>query len=244
MAVALVTGSGSGIGAAVARRLAARGDQVACVDIDPAAARKVAAEIGESRSFALEADVSDEMQCEAMVAATVDRFGDLDAVVTCAGIEKGGDSLRFDADTFRRVVDVNLTGSFLTARESARAMVAKGHGGTIVLIGSINSKVVLPGTAAYASSKGGVLLLGQALAVDFAHHEIRVNIVGPGVTDTPMSADSLAHPERRAKLMARTPLNRPAHPDEIAEAVAFLTSDESSFMTGAFIPVDGGWLAL
>ena len=242
MAVALVTGAGSGIGAAVARRLAGRGDRVVCADVDGERAEEVAAGIEES--LAVAADVTDEQQCEAMVEAALERFGDLDIAVTCAGIEKGGDSLEFDVATFRRVVEVNLTGSFLTAREAARAMVGKGHGGTIVLIGSINSKVVLPGTAAYASSKGGVLLLGQALAVDFARHGIRVNIVGPGVTDTPMSADSLANAERRAMLMARTPLNRPAHPDEIAKAVAFLTSDESSFMTGAFIPVDGGWLAL
>ena len=242
MGVALVTGAGSGIGASVVRCLARRGDRVACVDIDGDRAADVAAGVG--GSIALAADVTDETQCEAMIAATLDRFGDLDTAVTCAGIEKGGDSLDFDIDTFRRVVDVNLTGSFLTARESARAMTAQGHGGTIVLIGSINSKVVLPGTAAYASSKGGVLLLGQALAVDFARHGIRVNTIGPGVTDTPMSADSLANPPRRAKLMARTPLDRPAHPDEIAEVVAFLTSDASSFMTGAFVPVDGGWLAL
>ncbi len=241
MAVALVTGAGSGIGAAVARCLARRGDRVACVDVDGDRAAEVAG--GIEGSIALAADVTDEAQCENMVAATLDRFGDLDTAVACAGIEKAGDSLVFDIDTFRRVVDVNLTGSFLTARESARAMTANGHGGTIVLIGSINSKVVLPGTAAYASSKGGVLLLGQALAVDFARHGIRVNTVGPGVTDTPMSADSLAHPERRARLMSRTPLDRPAHPDEIAEVVAFLTSDASSFMTGAFLPVDGGWLA-
>ncbi len=241
MAVALVTGAGSGIGAAVARRLSGRGDQVVCVDVDGDRAAQVAAEIEGSMSLAV--DVTDETQCDAMVSATLDRFGDLDCVVTCAGIEVGGDSMTFDIDTFRRVVEVNLTGSFLTARAGAKAMMNKGHGGTIVLIGSINSKVVLPGTAAYASSKGGVLLLGQALAVDFARHGIRVNVVGPGVTDTPMSADSLAHPERRAKLMGRTPLNRPAHPDEIAKAVEFLTSDGSSFMTGAFIPVDGGWLA-
>ena len=242
MAVALVTGAGSGIGAAVARRLARRGDRVVCVDVDGERAEEVAA--GIEGSLPMAADVTDEKQCKAMVTAALERFGDLDVAVTCAGIERGGDSLEFDAATFRRVVDVNLTGSFLTAREAARAMVGKGHGGTIVLIGSINSKVVLPRTAAYASSKGGVLLLGQALAVDFARHGIRVNVVGPGVTDTPMSADSLANPERRAMLMARTPLNRPADPDEIAKAVAFLTSDESSFVTGAFIPVDGGWLAL
>ena len=242
MATALVTGAGSGIGAAVARRLAGRGDRVVCVDIDGMRAEEVSS--GIEQSLAMSADVTDEKQCEAMVEATIERFGDLDVAVTCAGIEVGGDSLSFDAATFRRIVEVNLTGSFLTAREAARAMVGKGHGGTIVLIGSINSKVVLPGTAAYASSKGGVLLLGQALAVDFARHGIRVNVVGPGVTDTPMSADSLANPERRSMLMARTPLDRPADPDEIAKVVAFLTSDESSFMTGAFIPVDGGWLAL
>ena len=242
MTVALVTGAGSGIGAAVARRLARRGDQVACVDIEGDRAEEVAS--GIEGALALAVDVTDEAQCEAMVAATLDRFGDLDKVVTCAGIEKGGDSLEFDVATFRRIVDVNLAGSFLTAQQAARAMTARDHGGEIVLIGSINSKVVLPGTAAYASSKGGVLLLGQALAVDFARHGIRVNIVGPGVTDTPMSADSLANPARRAILLARTPLDRPAHPDEIAEVVAFLTSEASSFMTGAFVPVDGGWLAL
>lgn len=241
MAVALVTGAGSGIGAAVTRCLARRGDRVACVDVDGDRAAEVAA--GIEGSIALAADVTDEAQCENMVATTVDHFGDLDTAVACAGIEMAGDSLDFDIDAFRRVVDVNLTGSYLTARESARAMTAQGHGGAIVLIGSINSKVVLPGTAAYASSKGGVLLLGQALAVDFARRGIRVNTVGPGVTDTPMSADSLANPERRARLMSRTPLDRPAHPDEIAAVVAFLTSDGSSFMTGAFVPVDGGWLA-
>ncbi len=241
MAVALVTGAGSGIGAAVARRLALRGDRVACVDIDGARAEEVSA--GIEGSIALAADVTDEDGCAAVFAAVVDRFGDLDIAVTCAGIEMGGDSLDFDLSDFRRIVDVNLTGSFLTARQAARVMTAQGHGGAIVLIGSINSKVVLPGTAAYASSKGGVLLLGQALAVDFARHGIRVNVVGPGVTDTPMSADSLAHPERRARLLGRTPLGRPAHPDEIASVVEFLTSDASSFMTGAFVPVDGGWLA-
>lgn len=241
MAVALVTGAGSGIGASVAERLAARGDRVVCADVDGDKAAEVADRIG--NSIAVAADVTDPARCDAMVRAAVERFGGLDTAVTCAGVEIGGDSIDFDVATFRRIVDVNLTGSFLTAQRAAQAMVDQGNGGAIVLIGSINSKVVLPGTAAYASSKGGVLLLGQALAVDYARHGIRVNTVGPGVTDTPMSADSLANPPRRAKLMARTPLGRPAHPREIAEVVAFLTSDGASFMTGAFVPVDGGWLA-
>jgi len=111
------------------------------------------------------------------------------------------------------------------------------------MIGSINSMVGNPGASAYCASKGGVLMLGRTLALDWAPHRIRVNIVGPGVVDTPMSAKSLADPERRARMMDRTPIGRPASADEIASVVAFLMSDASSFMTGAYVPVDGGSLA-
>ena len=241
MSVALITGAGSGIGAAVARRMGKRGDQVVCVDIDADRASRTAGEI--ENSLALAADVTNEADCDAMIAATLDRFGDLDVVVTCAGIENNDSAIDMEISAFRRVVEVNLTGTFLTAQRAARAMTNLGHGGSMVLIGSINSRIGLPGASAYAASKGGVLLLGQTLALDLARYGIRVNVVGPGVTDTPMSAVSLANPARRAKLMEHTPLGRPADPSEIAEVIAFLTSDASSFVTGAFIPVDGGWLA-
>jgi NAD(P)-dependent dehydrogenase (short-subunit alcohol dehydrogenase family) len=241
MTVSLVTGAGSGIGAAVAAALAERGDRVACADIDGGAAEVVAAALPEG--LAVTADVSDEADCGRMVEATVDRFGDLDAVVACAGVEIGGHALETDADAFRRVLEVNLTGSFLTAREAARAMRDRGHGGAIVLVGSIVSQIALAGSAAYAASKGGVLMLGRALAVDLAPLGIRVNVIGPGVTDTPMSAGSLADPERREALMGRTPLRRPAEPREVAAVAAFLTAEGSSYVTGAFVPVDGGWLA-
>jgi NAD(P)-dependent dehydrogenase (short-subunit alcohol dehydrogenase family) len=122
-------------------------------------------------------------------------------------------------------------------------MIAAGTGGRIVLIGSINSRIALAGQAAYCASKGGVAMLGAALAVDWAQHGITVNTVGPGVVDTPMSAASLADPARRAMLMGNTPLGRPAAPSEIAAVVAFLASDDASYMTGAYVPVDGGWLA-
>jgi NAD(P)-dependent dehydrogenase (short-subunit alcohol dehydrogenase family) len=239
MTVSLVTGAGSGIGAATAAVLGERGDRVVCADVDEAAARHVAASLPDAT--AVSADVADEDACDRMVATAVEFGGGLDAVVACAGIERGGKAIDLDAATFRRVVDVNLTGSFLTAQRAARAMV--GRGGSIVLIGSINSQMALPGGAAYAGSKGGVLMLGRALAVDLAEHGIRVNVIEPGVTDTPMSADTLADPERRARFLARIPLGRAADPREIARAAAFLTSEASSYVTGAFLPVDGGWLA-
>ena len=122
-------------------------------------------------------------------------------------------------------------------------MIAGGAGGRVVLIGSINSRIALGGQAAYCASKGGVAMLGAALAVDWARHGITVNTVGPGVVDTPMSAASLADADRREMLMSRTPLRRPAQPDEIAAVISFLTSPEASYMTGAYVPVDGGWLA-
>jgi NAD(P)-dependent dehydrogenase (short-subunit alcohol dehydrogenase family) len=239
MLVSLVTGAGSGIGAATAAVLAERGDRVVCADLDGAAADRVAASLPDA--MAVSVDVADGDACDRMVQAAVAFGGRLDAVVACAGIEAGGDALDLDAADFRRVVDVNLTGSFLTAQRAARVMA--GRGGSIVLIGSINSQMALPGAAAYVASKGGVLMLGRALAIDLAVHGIRVNVIGPGVTDTPMSAVSLADPERRDRLMARIPLRRPADPREIGLAAAFLTSDAATYITGAFLPVDGGWLA-
>ena len=178
-----------------------------------------------------------------MIRGVVADHGRLDVLVTCAGIELGGSAEDLSDDTWLRVIDVNLSGTFWCARAAGRAMIAGGNGGRIVLIGSINSRIALGGQAAYCSSKGGVAMLGAALAVDWARHGITVNTVGPGVVDTPMSAASLADPDRRAMLMGRTPLGRPAGPAEIASVVAFLTSPDASYLTGAYIPVDGGWLA-
>jgi len=237
--VSLVTGAGSGIGAATAAVLAQRGDHVVCADLDEERAAEVAA--GLAGAVAVGGDVADEVQCQEMVDTAISEFGRLDAVITCAGIEVAVPALELDVDTFRRVLDVNLVGSFLTARLAALHMVDRG--GSIVLIGSLMSQQALAGSAAYSASKGGVLMLGRALAVDLARHRIRVNVIGPGVADTPMSAASLADAEQRRKLMSRIPLGRPAAPEEIAAVAAFLTSDEASYVTGVFLPVDGGWLA-
>ena len=246
-AVSLVTGAGSGIGRAVAHRLAARGDRVVCADLDGSAASATAASIGSlgdpDASVACAVDVASADGNDAMVAEAVERFGGVDVFVACAGIEIGGPAHELAEDAFTRTLAVNLTGVFLGARAAARVMIDQGAGGRMVLIGSINSAMALAGQAAYCASKGGVLMLGKALAVDWAPHGIGVNIVGPGVVDTPMSGRSLADPDRRAMLMGRTPLGRPAQPEEIAELVEFLASPRASYLTGAYVPADGGWLA-
>jgi NAD(P)-dependent dehydrogenase (short-subunit alcohol dehydrogenase family) len=241
MAVAIVTGAGSGIGAATARILAQRGDRVVCADVKLETARQTSEQL--PGAIAVDVDVSSGASCDRMVEETVSHYGDVDAIVTCAGVEKHGSGHEFSEEDFDWIINVNLKGTWLSARSAARAMIKAGHGGTMVMIGSINSVRGNPGASAYCASKGGVLMLGRTLALDWARYGIRVNIVGPGVVDTPMSAKSLADPERRARMMERTPLGRPAAPEEIASVVAFLTSDASSFMTGAYVPVDGGTLA-
>jgi len=241
MAVAIVTGAGSGIGAATANALSDRGDKVVCADINLDAAKHTAG--GLSDAIAIDVDVTNAASCERMVREAIRRFGDVDSIVTCAGVEKHGLGHEFSEADFDWVIGVNLKGTWLSARSAVQAMIQAGHGGTVVMIGSINSVVGNPGASAYCASKGGVLMLGKTLALDWAPFGVRVNIIGPGVVDTPMSARSLADPEKRAKMMEKTPLGRPAPPSEIASVAAFLTSEASSFMTGAYVPVDGGTLA-
>lgn len=222
--------------------MAARGDRVVCADVDTASAERTAAELGPA-TMAVTVDVSAATSCDAMVAATLEAFGRVDVLANCAGIERGAPAHELSDDDWAATLAVNLSGSFFAARAVAQPMIEHGTGGRVVLIGSINSQVALPGAAAYCASKGGVLMLGRALALDWAPYNIAVNVVGPGVTDTPMSAGSLADDERRARFLGRIPLARPADPSEIAHVVAYLASPGASYVTGAYVPVDGGWLA-
>jgi dihydroanticapsin dehydrogenase len=238
--VSVVTGAASGLGRACAERLVQRGDRVVCVDRSPDTER-VAAEIG--AAMGLVVDVAVSAQCDAAIAAAVDALGRVDHLVAAAGIELTGPAHEMDDDTWHRVQRVNVDGCFFMSRAVGRHLIARGAPGAIVLVGSINSQIAMPGQVAYVTSKGAVLQLARGLAVDWGRHGIRVNVVGPGVIDTPLNAASFANPERVAVYARRASLGRHGRPDEIATVVAFLTCDDSSFMTGAYVPVDGGWLA-
>lgn len=238
--VTIVTGAASGIGAAAARRFARQGDTVVCADRHAEGAAGVADEIG---GLAVEVDVTNSASCNALVADVVERAGSIGALVHAAGIWEPARAEVTAADSFDRVVDVNLKGTFLIARAVARAMIDAEQGGAMVLIGSVNSVRAGVGQAAYAASKGGVLLLGQVMALEWAQYGIRVNVVAPGLTNTAMVAGVVGGggPALDA-LMTRTPMGRPADPGEIAETIEFLCSERASYTTGAYAAVDGGWL--
>ena len=239
--VTLVTGAASGIGRATALKLAQRGDQLVCTDFASAQLQEMKDLTG---GICIAADVTNESEVDALIAATIAEYGRLDGVVHCAGIEESFvDARDMTLEVFEKTMRVNVTGSFLVARAAGRVMVPQASG-SIVLMGSILSTVGYGGNAAYTASKGAVLQLGRALAVDWSKFGVRINIVGPGPVATPMSQASIDDPVRGAWLRERIPLGRPASTDDIAGVCAFLLSDEASYITGTYLPVDGGWLAL
>lgn len=238
--VTLVTGAASGIGAASARRFAERGDIVVCTDRHLSAAEAVADEVG---GLALELDVAVDEACTAAVDEVRGRYGRIDALVHAAGIWEPARAEATTTESFDRVIAVNLKGSFLIGRAVARTMIDTGTGGAMVMVGSVNSVRAGAGQLAYAASKGGVLMLAQVMALEWAEHGIRVNVVAPGLTDTAMAAGVIEQGGRHLDgLLSRTPLARPGQPREIAETIEFLCSDRASYTTGAYSVVDGGWL--
>jgi NAD(P)-dependent dehydrogenase (short-subunit alcohol dehydrogenase family) len=244
--VGLVTGGGSGIGRAVAHRLAADGAQVVIADIDPEAGERVAAEDG-AIAF-IRTDVADGDQVRRLVDEIVERLGRLDVVHANAGIETPPLLLADTPDEwFDRAIAVNARGVFLTCKYAIRHMMARGGGGAIVCTSSILDPGAFPKIGVYSISKAAVGAIVRAIGVEYATHGIRCNAVLPGATATPLVereiADSQDPDVQRKMIEGLQMMKRLAHPSEIAAAVAFLLSDDASFMTGASIPVDGGCLA-
>jgi 3-oxoacyl-[acyl-carrier protein] reductase len=246
--VALITGAGAGIGAAIARKFAEEGATVHVTGVHMENTRQVTMELREAGYDAVGRvlDVSDPRAVAATISATMSEFGRLDILVANAALAGMsayvGSLLEITDEKWRRIIDVNLSGVFYCAREAARVMIPKGSG-NIIVIGSVNSFVAEADVTAYAASKGGVLMLMKSLARDLGPQGIRVNGIAPGGTDTEKILDAIRQLGlTEEQLLSRIPLGRRAQPSEMASIATFLASDESSFINGHMIVADGGQL--
>ena len=238
--VALVTGAASGIGRAVALRLGEEGCLVAAVDLNLEGARATAVAIGGDAAIAIPADVSDLAVMRLAVAEAEQALAPLDILVGCAGWDRVEPFMESAEETWDRVIAVNLKGTIACARAVLEGMVERGAG-AIVSISSDAGRVGSSGEVVYSGAKAGIIGFSKALAREVARHRIRVNVVCPGPTETPlMEATRQANPRLGEALVKAIPFRRLAQPEEIAAAVAFLASDEAAYITGQTLSVSGG----
>jgi NAD(P)-dependent dehydrogenase (short-subunit alcohol dehydrogenase family) len=237
---ALVTGGASGIGLAIARRLAREGARLVLADVNEASLGAARAELGDAIECCV-ADVRAEAQLEAAVAAAVRRFDGLDVAFNCAGLSVPAPIVEMAEADWDLTVDICLKGVFLAVKHEARRMLAQGRGGAIVNIASLNAHVPMFGGAAYACAKAGVEMLGRNAALELAAHRIRVNTVSPGLTDTPLTATFKVVPGVEEAFFSRIPMRRWGTPEDMAAASLFLASDDAGYISGANLVVDGAW---
>ncbi|MFC3678380.1 SDR family NAD(P)-dependent oxidoreductase [Ferrovibrio xuzhouensis] len=242
-AIALVTGAAQGIGYACAELLAEQGMFVILSDLNAEGVHAAAQRLGrDARSIVC--DMGDPAAIDAMFDTIEAEYGAVSVLVNNAGIAVPKPFLETPIGDFRKVIDVNLVGTFMAIQRAAKGMVAKGIAGSIVNMSSINAVVAIPTIAAYCASKGGISQLTKASALALAQHNIRVNAVGPGSIDTEMMAGVNANPEAMKMAMSRTPQKRMGTPREVAELIVFLASPKASYITGETVYIDGGRLAL
>lgn len=242
--VVAVVGAGGGIGEAVAVAAAAQGAHVACFDLHAGnaaeVARRIAAAGGAAESGAM--DLGDEAQIDRGFSELASARGRLDGVVCTPAINVRKPILKYSLAEFDKVVALNLRGNFAALMSAGRIMTAQ-RSGSIVLFSSIRSIVTEPGQSVYSMTKAGILQLARTAATEWATLGVRVNAVGPGVVETPLTAPIKANPEWYNAYAARNPMRRWARPAEMAGPTVFLLSDAASYVTGTIIYADGGWLA-
>jgi 3-oxoacyl-[acyl-carrier protein] reductase len=239
--VALVTGAGSGIGEATALRFASEGADIAVNDINAASAERTAEAVRKlgRRAIAVQADVADEKQVNTMVEKVIIELGGVHILVNNAGLSSGGPVMEESLEDWDRMVAIVLRGTYLCSRRAARWM-ADHSGGKIVNISSNAGLKGGPNMSAYSAAKAGVISLTRTFALELAAYNIRVNSVAPGLINTPMTQRTVAKRFPHEQLMDRIPLKRMGEPDDIAMAALFFASDDSSFVTGVTMSVDGG----
>lgn len=249
---ALVTGGNSGIGKGVAIGIGKAGADVV---VNYVAAKEAAQEVVDeikadgSNAIAIKADVSKEDQVQAMFKQMIDEFGTIDILVNNAGLQRDAAFDEMTLEQWNFVINVNLTGQFLCAREAVREFKRRGviksiscSAGKIICMSSVHEVIPWSGHANYAASKGGVMLLMKSLAQELAPHRIRVNSIGPGAIRTPINTDAWSTPEAYEALMKLVPYKRIGEPDDIAQAAVWLASDAADYVNGITLFVDGGML--
>ena len=248
---AIVTGASQGIGRACAERLAREGARLVLCDVDSAQGQSVAADVTKigAKAVFVPCDVSKATDVAKAIAAALDAYGGIDVLVNNAGVLDDAQFLDLPAEEFDRIIGINLMGQAV-ARQMVKQGIPAGstgsrpQAGAIVNMSSVNAVFALPDHVAYSISKGGINQLTKAMAIALAPHAIRVNAVGPGTIQTPLLDGVIKDAAFRSKVLSRTPLGRFGEPDEIAAIVAWLASEEASYVTGTTIYADGGRLPL
>lgn len=236
--VCLIAGGARGIGAATAERYVAEGGRVVVGDVRAEESAELIGRLGDA-AVAIALDVTDPASCAAAVQAAVDAFGSVDHLVNCAIRMRPGPLIDLDVEDWRALVEVGLTGTFLMCQAFGRRMVADGRTGALVNLSSIGGRFPYSAAGAYSTVKGGTILLTQQLALEWAEHGIRANVVAPGHIETPLTA-YLQDPEVKRARSEVTPLGRVGQPEDIAAGIAYLLSDDADYVTASVLDIDGG----